>query len=432
MVLSTLARLKMPPPSPSFEKLCKSMNIPVPSRNDRLPFLATAAVPSPIPPTSAALNERCAALAWARHAVMSGVDPDTWSSSVDASLLPRLLALYTLPPARPSDGQISDLARLARAVALYLPDDPVPAAPFPVSPPAPQPQPPPHSQLQQPSPLPQHPHSTPGTGFPISTVRADPPTVPPVPSPITIPYASPPLPSAGSKRKAWMMHTELAALLPEAVYAALDSTVGLTASERYKLLSACKKNDIASLLDHATAAPFGHQFTLVLHDGAHFDAVRRGLALAAAGRSAQASEGTLSATFDLGTRDALFLQLKNRWAHIERALRLPTELSGTDVNTLWTGVTFVFRLRADRARSWGVPEVADACSSQLAALPAYCAAIADAVVRAAEAQPAGLGAHPINVSYAHFFVPFWWEHILARGMLTAATAASTIKSILET
>ena len=262
MVLSTLARLKMPPPSPSFEKLCKSMNIPVPSRNDRLPFLATAAVPSPIPPTSAALNERCAALAWARHAVMSGVDPDTWSSSVDASLLPRLLALYTLPPARPSDGQISDLARLARAVALYLPDDPVPAAPFPVSPPAPQPQPPPHSQLQQPSPLPQHPHSTPGTGFPISTVRADPPTVPPVPSPIAIPYASPPLPSAGSKRKAWMMHTELAALLPEAVYAALDSTVGLTASERYKLLSACKKNDIASLLDHATAAPFGHQFTL--------------------------------------------------------------------------------------------------------------------------------------------------------------------------
>ena len=102
------------------------------------------------------------------------------------------------------------------------------------------------------------------------------------------------------------------------------------------------------------------------------------------------------------------------------------------MNTLWTGVTFVFRLRADRARSWGVPEVADACSSQLAALPAYCAAIADAVVRAAEAQPAGLGAHPINVSYAHFFVPFWWEHILARGMLTAATAASTIKSILET
>ena len=118
MVLSALACLQLPPPSPSFEKLCKSLNVSVPSRNDRLPFLANAAVPAPNLQTSAALNERCATLAWARHAVTNSVDPDTWSSSVDASLLPRLLALYALPPACPSDVPISDFARLARVVAL--------------------------------------------------------------------------------------------------------------------------------------------------------------------------------------------------------------------------------------------------------------------------------------------------------------------------
>ena len=428
MVLSSLACRDMPPLTPSFEKLCKSMSISIPSRNDRLPFLANAAVPPPVPPTSAALNERCATLAWARQAVVSGVDPDTWPSLVDASLLPRLLALYALPPARTSDGQISDMARLARVVALYLPDDPVPAS-SPASPPASQPPPPPHPQLQQ-SP-PQHPHPPPGTGFPINTARTAPAPVSPTHSIIEIPDASTPLPSAGSKRKAWMMHTELAALLPEAVYAALDSTVGLSASERSKVLSACKKNDIASLLDHATAAPFGHQFTLALHDGAHFDAVRRGLALAAAGRSAQASAHTLSAAFDHVTRDAMLMQLKTSWAHAESAFHLPTELSGTLVNNLWTGVTFIFRLRADRARSWGVPEVADACALQLAALPAYRTSIADAVARAAEGHTVQHGAHPVNVAYAHFFVPFWWEHILARAMLTEATAASTIKTILE-
>ncbi len=77
-------------------------------------------------------------------------------------------------------------------------------------------------------------------------------------------------------------------------------------------------------------------------EGAHFDAVKRGLALAAAGRSAFISTGTLSAAFDLCTRDALFLQLKTYWASIEPAFRLSTELSGTFYNTLWLGVTIVF------------------------------------------------------------------------------------------
>jgi hypothetical protein len=228
-----------------------------------------------------------------------------------------------------------------------------------------------------------------------------------------------------------MMHDQLCHILPEPVYNALDATAGLSASERAKVLSACKKNELGALLDNTTSAAFGHQFSLALHEGAHFDAVKRGLALAAAGRSAAATSGTLSAAFDLVTRDALFSQLKIHWTSIEPALRLPTELSGTFVNTLWAGVTLVFQIRAGRAESWGVPEVLEACLQQLAALPAYRTAIASAVARASESPTSSTGAHPINVAYANFFVPAWWEHILGRAQLTEATLASTVKTILD-
>jgi hypothetical protein len=227
------------------------------------------------------------------------------------------------------------------------------------------------------------------------------------------------------------MHEQLCHLLPEPVYNALDATAGLSASERAKVLSACKKNELGALLDNTTSAAFGHQFSLALHEGAHFDAVKRGLALAAAGRSAAATSGTLSATFDLVTRDSLFLQLKTQWTAIEPSLRLPTELSGTFVNTLWAGVTLVFQIRAGRAESWGVPEVLEACLQQLAALPAYRTAIASAVARASESPSSSAGPHPINVAYANFFVPTWWEHILGRAQLTEATLASTVKIILD-
>jgi hypothetical protein len=95
------------------------------------------------------------------------------------------------------------------------------------------------------------------------------------------------------------------------------------------------------------------------------------------------------------------------WISIELALRLPTELSGTFVNTLWSGVTLVFQIRASRAESWGAPEVLEACRQQLADLPAYRTAIASAVARAAESLSSPTGPHPINVAYANFFIPTW-------------------------
>jgi hypothetical protein len=90
-------------------------------------------------------------------------------------------------------------------------------------------------------------------------------------------------------KKRWTMHDELHSILPDAVYrlyTALDSNAHLSADKRFKLQEACKKSSTSALYDPAIGAPFGHQLQLSLADGAHFDSVKRGLALAIAGRSA--------------------------------------------------------------------------------------------------------------------------------------------------
>ncbi len=56
--------------------------------------------------------------------------------------------------------------------------------------------------------------------------------------------------------------------------------------QRSKLQEACKKSFSGALFDAATGAPFGHQLQLSLAESAHFDPVKRSLALAIAGRSA--------------------------------------------------------------------------------------------------------------------------------------------------
>ena len=81
-------------------------------------------------PRADALRERCAAVAWVQNAVANKLDPDTWSSTLDASSLPTLMSLYNLPPATSSGGPPqSELVRLARVVAMYLPADVADAAP---------------------------------------------------------------------------------------------------------------------------------------------------------------------------------------------------------------------------------------------------------------------------------------------------------------
>ena len=194
---------------------------------------------------------------------------------------------------------------------------------------------------------------------------------------------------------------------------------------------ACKKSNTSALFDPATGAPFGHQLQLSLADGAHFDPLKRGLALAIAGRSAGLEFSGGGSLVDATGRRAVLLEFRSHWTQIEADFGGTHELSGTNVNRLWEGVSFVMHARAARATTWGCPEVELACREQYEALPAYRAAVATSVSRAASALPACDAARSVNAAYLSFFLPFWWEHVLLRSRLDKADVAKVSKEILS-
>jgi hypothetical protein len=226
------------------------------------------------------------------------------------------------------------------------------------------------------------------------------------------------------------MHDELHALLPDAVYTALDANAHLPAEKRFKLQEACKKSSTSALYDPATGAPFGHQLQLTLAEGAHFDPVKRGLALAIAGRSAGPESPTAASLIEATGRRSVLFEFRTHWAAIEAELGGTHELSGTNVDRLWEGVAFVMQARAARATAWGCPEVELACKEQFEAIPAYRTAVATSVSRAATALPARDAARWVNSAYLSFFLPFWWEHVLLRSRLEDTEAARLSKEIL--
>jgi hypothetical protein len=227
------------------------------------------------------------------------------------------------------------------------------------------------------------------------------------------------------------MHDDLHILLPDAVYTALYSNSHLPAEKRFKLQEACKMSNTSALYDPATGAPFGHQLQLSLAEGAHFDPVKRGLALAIAGRSARLASSAGGSLIEATSRRSILLEFRNHWASIEDGFGSGHELSGT-VNRLWEGVSFVMQARAARATFWGCPEVELACKEQYKAIPAYRAAIAASVSWAVSALPADDGARSVNSAYLSFFLPFWWEHVLRlRSRLDGSEAAKIVKEMLR-
>ena len=117
------------------------------------------------------------------------------------------------------------------------------------------------------------------------------------------------------------------------------------------------------------------------------------------------------------------------WPTILSALVAPSELSGSLVDTLWTGASVVLDIRAERATRWNCPEVLSACVKQRDDLAAYRTAVAKAVARLADLPR--LPSRPaISTAYLQFFLPFWTEHILGKARLDETAAAKEVKSIM--
>jgi hypothetical protein len=201
-------------------------------------------------------------------------------------------------------------------------------------------------------------------------------------------------------------------------------------AKRIKLHAACRNTTMAAVLDYTTSAPFHHQTSLALSEGAHFDPCKRGAALAGAGRSALGDCGAAANLVEEIGREAHLRTLATQWPEIQKAFASDAELSGTNVNHLWAAVTFILTVRAGRATGWHVPEVEQACLHQLRAIPAYSAAVATTITRNASGFTGVENPRAINRAYLQFFLPFWWEHILRRGTLEPAAAEKLASSFL--
>jgi hypothetical protein len=185
------------------------------------------------------------------------------------------------------------------------------------------------------------------------------------------------------------------------------------------------------MLDNTTSAVFGHHTILALAEGQHFDASKRGLALAGAGRSASSSTASAASLTESCSRDTHLRTLQTQWNDMRLNFAGPWELSSTHVNHLWMGVIFVMTHRAARALEWAVPEVELACRQQLADLTAYRASVAAVIARVSSAYSGGDVARSVNRTYLLFFLPFWWEHVLLRGALAQEDLEKEARALLQ-
>ena len=324
-----------PQAAASFVAACQQGKLPFPSTKPRQQsLLKDAGVSEDTSLSTADVKERAAALVWLRHAVANNIPPNTWSTLLSPTLLANVRTLYPIPPAKSgADPAETDLHRLAKVVSLFMPDVPTSSSATPT----------PQAggiNIQRP-PDP----SGASSGAPSTSS-----TSPPAPLP------APPALAAGTKRK-YMMHDELFAILPDAVYTALDACAHLQPAQRAKLQKACKEYAAGALYDPCTGAPFGHQLQLSLAEIAHFDAAKRGLALAIAGRSAGPETSGVSALLDATNRRAILQDFAQHWMGMEHLFGGPFEISGTNVSRLWDGVSFVMQARAARATSWIAPKL---------------------------------------------------------------------------
>jgi hypothetical protein len=226
-----------------------------------------------------------------------------------------------------------------------------------------------------------------------------------------------------------MMYVELINILSADAYNSLHVNSHLSMDKRQKLQAACH-NPASTQQSTPPSDTRSSSACLKARTSTPRTCAKLGLALALAGRCAGAEASASCTLVEATGRRALLLEFRNDCYKMEGCFNNGHELSSTNVNRLWEGVSFVMQARATRAATWGCAEVADACRAQYEALSSYRAAIATAVSRVASAFSAAETARNKNTVYLNIFVPFWWEHVLLRARLEEADVTRVIKELL--
>jgi hypothetical protein len=114
----------MSTPANAFVAVCANANLQLPTNKQRqIKFLTDAGITIAASSPAQDVRERAATLVWARHAVANTINPSTWSRVLGPAPLAALCQLYPIQPLKlGADPAETDLHRLARVVALYLPD----------------------------------------------------------------------------------------------------------------------------------------------------------------------------------------------------------------------------------------------------------------------------------------------------------------------
>ena len=376
------------------------------------------------------LEERCAALIWARQSLGHCADPPNAWACLPAQLQAELLTLYPIPPFKGTGPAPSDLALLADRIVIFSPvSSAALASPSALGGPG----------ASSVAGLQVHPggintaRPDGGQAAPSLVTSQTPPPPPALPVTISLLNSDAPAPAVQSsgpsaKRQRLMSYEELAQALPPVVFSVLDIYNHLEPDKKMKLQSAYKHG---VRFDPCTGAPFAHQNSLSYSTGSAWDTTARAFALAAAGRSvrinAQAELDSAGEEDDAFLQESIIEIHRQRWAALSWGS--PEELGATALEHCWQAVTAVMRRRASRSKKYGCLEVEESCQDQLRQVKAYKAEVSAAIAMVTAAYPPAEIGRARNKEHFRFFYPFWAEHILGRGRIDAVTLTSPVNAL---
>ena len=396
----------------TFVEACESAGYGLPGDlSDLKQFLSDAqTAEQSVKRNKAKLEERCAALIWARKSLESGGRlapmqepcglpwPQPFRRSSDPSTPSRLTRETDLP--------LSPLALLADQIVLFTPAgaavslsacaaaSSAPGAGAPGGA------------------LPQaividitRPGGAPGPAAPLPP--PPPPSLPPQP-------VQPPQSSAlhvasphGPLKRKWLKHEALANVLHPAALRILDNYSHLEIDKKQKLRKSVAEASGGSLWDPCATAPFSHQYVLQHLRGEPWSSLTRGMALAAAGRTICLDQ---SGNVDAGaieealiTSESVMLYHQARWEAISWSS--PAEIGSSDVTNCWAAVATIMRRRVAHSAHWGCPEVQAACAEQCRQVDSYQSQVSTAILSSRGAPLRGSMAGLVTSSSLHSSTP---------------------------
>jgi len=193
----------------------------------------------------------------------------------------------------------------------------------------------------------------------------------------------------------------------------------------YEALTLPRHTPWNSLLDPKDQphAFFGHQILLATPKYTCTTFAEIGMALAAAGRSANIPYKDPTLWTPLVFQLPTISKLREDWAEACTSFASAWPPTSHTLTVLWNGIKFIMGIRARRAKTWGCPSVLAACNQQLIDL----SSIENLSLKLMSAQPEPNRVYPYSMAHfnvATLFLPFWSEHILGLGQLSMSEFAA--------